>query len=130
MRRPGRVGPDQHAAAMGGGDLADRVAEQVDVVLGVVGVRVPRPQPDREEFAGVVAPHPERMEPEPALEVRRRLLLLRVGGDQRRIHIEHHDVAEIGASDRRRRQPGRQQRPHVPADLGPGRRRSASTRPG
>ena len=47
MRRPGRVGPNQNRAAMGGRDLGDRLAEEVDVVLGVVGVRVPRPQPDR-----------------------------------------------------------------------------------
>ena len=40
------------------------------------------------------------------------------------------DIAEIGAGDRRRRQPGRQLRPDVPADLGPGLRRSASTPPG
>ena len=94
---------------------------------GVVGVRVPRPEPNRQQFVGVVAPHPERVEPEPAFEVGRRLFLLRMRGHQRGIDVEHDRLAEIGAGNRRRRHPGRQLRPDVAAGPRPGRRRSAST---
>ena len=53
------------------------------------------------ELAGVVAPHPERVGPEPALEVRRRLLRLRVRRDQRGVHGEQDGVAQISAGRRR-----------------------------
>jgi len=73
---PGTGGPDEQPTPMRRGDLSDRVGEDADVVAGVVGVRVARPQPDGETIAGVVAPHAEGVEPESALEVRRRQLLV------------------------------------------------------
>ena len=104
---------------MTGRDLGDGPAQNIDVVPGVVAAGVARPQRDRQQLGRVIAPHAERMEPEAALERRRGLLLLRVRGHQRGVHIQHHHLAEIGAGDLRRRHAG-QQIPDVPADPRPG----------
>ena len=67
----------------------------------------PGAESNREQLVGVVAPHSERMEPEPAFEVRCRLFLLRVRGDQGGVDVEYDRLAEVGAGHRRHRQPGR-----------------------
>ena len=84
---------------------------------GGVGAGVPGPQRRGEHLLGVVAPHPDRVVPEPALERGRRRLLLRVRRHQGGVHVEDHRVAEVGAGDLR----GRQRR-HL--------RRAAPTRAG
>src|SRR5215212_9638635 len=56
-----------------------------------------------------------RVEPEPALEGRGGLLLLRVAGHQRGVDVQHHHLAQIDAGDLRRRRLG-QQTPHVTPD--------------
>ena len=83
---------------MRGGDLGDRLVSTSMWSWAWLALAFPGRSRMASSLAGVVAPHPERVEPEPALEVRRRLLLLRVRGDQRGVHIEHDHVTEIGAS--------------------------------
>ena len=82
-----------------------------DLVSHAAGVA--RPQRDRQQLGRVVAPQAERMEPVATLERGPGLLLLRMGGHQRGVHVEHDHLAQIGASDPRRRQ-SRQQSPEVP----------------
>ena len=89
---------------------------------GGVRAGVPGPQHRGEHLLGVVAPHPDRVVPEPALERGRRRLLLRVHGHQGGVDVQHHRLAEVGAGDLRGRHAGTcgELRPHVPADLGAG----------
>ncbi|HZA32808.1 MAG TPA: hypothetical protein VE462_14970 [Propionibacteriaceae bacterium] len=76
------------------------------MVLGVVRVRVPRSQPDGEEFTGVVAPHSERVESESALEVRRRRgQLIQRSPHQAVVVAQRVDVGDrLPAGDQDRRQ--------------------------
>jgi hypothetical protein len=82
-----------------GRDLGDRSAQDLDVISSGVGPGVARPQPGGQQLGGVVTPHPQRMEPEAALERGRRTLFLAVGDDDRGIHVEHHHLTEITIGD-------------------------------
>ena len=126
----GAVGADQQLPAVGGGDLGDRVGEHLDVVGGGVRPGVPGAQHRGQELAGVVAPHPERVEPEGPLERGRGVLLLGVRDHDRGVDVEHDRVAEVGAGDPAGRDTAGQLRPDVAADPGPRGLRSSSTVPG
>ena len=102
-RRRRRRGPAASADATAGPGRSPRSARRCGRLV-VFGRRCPAAA-SRRASPGVVAPHPDRVEPEAALEGRRRLLLLRVRGHQRGVDVEHHRLAEIGAGDRRGRQP-------------------------
>ena len=100
MRGACAVGTDQQLAAVGGGDLGDRVGQHLDVVGGRVRPGVPGTELRGEELLGVVAPHPERMESEGPLEGGRSVLLLTVRDHDRGVDIEHDQVvAQVGAGD-------------------------------
>jgi len=74
-----------------GGQLGDRLIQHGDVIADRVGPGVARPQQHPERLAGGVGEAVDRMEPEPALVVRGRLLLvLRVHLMQRRVDVQHH----------------------------------------
>lgn len=100
------VDADQHlppgpAAGLVTGELAQRGTDDGDVVSGGVRARVAGPQQLREWLPGatraVVGEGPQRMMTEPALERRRRALLLRVGGDQGRVGVDDQRVGPVGA---------------------------------
>jgi hypothetical protein len=75
-----------------GGQPADRLGEQRHVVGGVVGPRVAGPEHRGERFVGLVAPHPQRVEPEAALVGRGGILLVGVRGDQRGVEVDRQPV--------------------------------------
>ncbi|GAB6987701.1 hypothetical protein JCM10369A_42270 [Nocardioides pyridinolyticus] len=82
------------------------------VVGGGVRPGVPGAQLRGEELTGVVAPHPERVEPEGPLERGGRVLLLAVANHDRGVDIEHDQlIVEPGAGDPAGRQ--------AVGDLGP-----------
>ena len=84
-----------------GGQLGDRHVDDGELIGTRVRRRVARPQDPGEGFA-VVGEAEHRVEPEPALVVRRRaLLVLGVDLDQRRVDVQHHRPR------RRRRRPHR-----------------------
>ena len=124
--RSGAVDPDEHgpAAAVPGdvvrGQLTQGGADDGDVVGGGVrpGVAGPQQHPDRlpGALAAVVDERGQRMMAEPALERRRRRLLVRMGGHQRGVDVDDHRTAVIGGVIRSGR-PG--PRPHHLAGRGP-----------
>ena len=85
----------------------------------VLGAGVPGTHYHREHLLGVIAPDRQRVVPEAALERASSELLLTVRGDQGGVHIQNHDLAQVGVSDLRGRELG-QLGPHVTAHSGPG----------
>lgn len=94
-RRPGRVSRPV------AGQLPQCVADDRDVIGRSVRPGVPGPQQHRQRLTGagvaVVDECPQRVEPEPALERRRRALLVRVCGDQGGVHIDDQRLVRCGA---------------------------------
>ena len=97
VRAPGAVGADQHLPPGPGpapvtGQLRQRGLDHGDVVGG--GVRTGVALRSRNDsgspvpVGAVVDERPQRMEPEPAFERRRRLLLVRVRGNQRGVDVD------------------------------------------
>ena len=79
------------APAVRVGKLRDRQVDHGELIGTRVRCRVPRTKDPGERFASRVEETEHRMEPEPALEMRRRtLLLFGVDLDQRRIDIQRH----------------------------------------
>ena len=93
------VAAHQHPGPEVFGELGQGGVEDRDLVRGVVGVCLPRSQQPGQRFTGptrtVVDEREHRVEPEPALEVRGRLLLLRVRTDQGGIEIDD-DLPVVG----------------------------------
>ena len=74
-----------------GGQLGDRLIQHGDVIGDRVRPGVARPQQHPERLAGGIGEAVDRMEPEPALVVRGRpVLVLRVHLMQRRVDVHHH----------------------------------------
>ena len=90
VRRTGRIGPDQDLDALDqlNRDLRQRTVDHRDVIGGGIRAGVPRPEHRAERFPGLVRVHVQRVEPVPMLVVPGRLLLLRMRGDQRRVHVD------------------------------------------
>ena len=63
--------------------LSERIGEHGHVIGGGPGPGVARSQHPGQRFTGGVEIGQQRMEPEPALPRRRRLLLVRMGADER-----------------------------------------------
>ena len=114
----------------------ERPVEQLEVMSGVVGAGIARPQHRRERLRGRVAPHPEGMEPEAVLVGGSGVLL--VGGhvEERGVEVEHQvsrrrslpdhlasrrhgfrDLAQLERARRLDRAPGRRYRRHRPEQL-------------
>src|SRR5215207_4826914 len=93
MGGAGPVGPDQQPPPKRRRDLGDGPGQDVDVVPGVITAGVARPQADRQQLGGVVAPDADRVETEAARERRPGPLLLRVCGDQR--GVDKVSIADI-----------------------------------
>lgn len=100
----GGIGTDEHLAAgtppgTVAGQLAQRIADEGDVVGGGVGAGVPRAQQEGEGFpaalSAVVDEGAQRVESVSALERRSRPLLVGVRSHQRGIHID--DQRRLGA---------------------------------
>jgi hypothetical protein len=103
-RRFCRVGPHHHRSAdqvgvVAGsvtgrqldGELLDTIVEDLQQVQASLTAASTRPQTSGEGFAGGVGETEQRMEPAPALEMRRStVFILRVDLDQRRIDIQNH----------------------------------------
>jgi len=110
LRAAGPVRADQHPppwARVAVGELRQRGLGDSDVIAGLVGAGVARPQQDLECFAGsvraVVGERQQGVEPVPAFERRSSLLLLRMRGDQRRIQVDNQRLlsgsAVVGGMD-------------------------------
>jgi hypothetical protein len=82
-------------------ELGQGVAQHGDVVGDGVGPGVAPPQQNRQRLPGalgsVVEERAQRMEAEPALERWGGLLLLRVRGHQRGIHVDHQRIGGAAA---------------------------------
>jgi hypothetical protein len=63
VSRGGRVAADQQTPPMCGGDLRERLGEDVEVIGSGIRAGVAVPQLDREQFTGVVADDQDRVEP-------------------------------------------------------------------
>ena len=107
------VGPDQQLLAVSGGDLGDRVGEDLDVVSSGVRSRVARTELGGEELTGVVTPHAQRVESEGPLEGRCRVLLLAVADHDRGVGVQHDQIVEFGTGDPAGRHTIRELGPHV-----------------
>lgn len=83
--------------------LGDGIGEDLDVIGSSVQPRPTSAQFGGEELFGVVTPDPDRVIPESSLERRRGHLLLRVGDNDRGIHIQHDHLPKIGVSNLRGR---------------------------
>jgi hypothetical protein len=112
--------------AMCVGDLRQRLIGHGDVVGSGVRVRVPRSQHPGQCLPGVVQPGEQRMIAISVLERRRSLLLLRMTGHQRGVHVDHQPGHHRpGAAERRKLPasfPTQQPRPFPsssPGDLDP-----------
>ena len=85
------------------GQLTDRLVQHGDVVGDRVRHGVARPQHHPERLAGGISKAVDRVEPEPALVVRRRVLLvLRVHLMQRRVDVQHTTVDDPVVAELRR----------------------------
>jgi hypothetical protein len=100
------------------GQLGQRSVEDRDLVRGVVGVGLPRPQQRGERLTGpagaVVDEGEHGVEPEPAFEVRGRVLFFRVRTDQGGVQIDHDLPATTVVGE------GRAMRPHPRPSMCPG----------
>lgn len=103
----GAVLADQYPTPVRRRDLPDRRGEDLDVVCRSVRPGVAGAQHRGEHLPRVVAPDPERVVAEAALERRPSRVFLAVRGDQRRVHVEHDDIAQVGAGDPRGGDPAR-----------------------
>ncbi len=119
VRGASTVGADQQVLAVGGGDLPDRLGQDLHVIRGRVRPGVPSPQRRGQELLGVVAPHSERVIPEGPFERRRCMLLLAVRDHDRGVHVQHHDVAQVAAGDLAGRHPAGELGPHMTTHPGP-----------
>lgn len=119
MRGARAVRTDQQIPTVGARDLGDRIAEDLDVVGRGVRPRSTGPQLRSQELLRVLAPHPQRVEPEGPLERGRRLFLLAVRDHDRGIDIEHDCRAEVGSGDPAGRQAARYLCPDMAAGPGP-----------
>jgi hypothetical protein len=127
VARPGAVDGDQQLVPVGGGDLADRGVEGLEVVGGGVRPGVAGPELQDQAFTGVVAPDGQQVMAigafEGAFEGAGGFFLVAVGDDDRRVDAQDDELAEVGAGDGRRRDrpvPGDDPLPDVLADLGAG----------
>ena len=90
----GAVSPDEDLlAAPAVRDLRQGVLQHGQVVARGVATGVPWPQQHRQRLVGVVEPGTEWVVSVPALEVAFGVLLVRMGGDQGRVEVDH-DVAD------------------------------------
>ena len=98
------VGADQDRAAVPVGirDLRERIVQDRDVVGRGVRARIARPQPTGQRLTGVVQPAQQRVIAKPALEGRRRGLLVRMRLDQAGVQVEHQTRQHTPGSPRRR----------------------------
>ena len=81
-----RISPSSASA----GQLLERHAERLEMVVGVVGAGVARPQDARQHLPP--ARDQQRVKAEPALVMAGGQLLLRMGRDRRRVELEHHPL--------------------------------------
>ena len=108
MGEPGAVGADQDPPGPGRlGQLAQSLIQDRDVVGGGVAAGPSGTQDPGQRLVRVVQEAQDRMHPEPAFEVRRRLLLLRMHLDQGGVDVHHHIVqVPPGGVGRRQHPPG------------------------
>jgi hypothetical protein len=120
---PGPVHSDQQPGAVGRGELGDRGGDDLDVVGGGVRPGVAGAELEEQALAGVVAPHGEQVMAVGLLERAAGVFFVAVGYDDGGVDAQDDERAEVGAGDRRRRDPPvalGDQVPDVGADLGPG----------
>jgi hypothetical protein len=108
VRRTGRIGPDQDLDALDqlNRDLRQRTVDHRDVIGGGIRAGVPRPEHRAERFPGLVRVHVQRVEPVPMLVIPGRLLLLRMRGDQRRVHVDRQPLRRTNKLPEPRPRPG------------------------
>ena len=83
------------------GQLLEREIQQREVVLGVVRAGVPGPEDPGQDLPP--AGHDQRVEPEPALVMPGRLLLLGVHIDRGRVEVEDHPLGAAPTAHARAR---------------------------
>ncbi len=88
--RAGGVGAHQHLDVVRrDGKLGEGPVQDLEVICGVVRSRVPRPQQSSERFTGRVQVGDDRIEPEPSLVGRCRILLLGMRVEEGPVDVDH-----------------------------------------
>ena len=98
VRRAGRVRANQdlHALDVLDGDLRKRQVDHRLVIGGGIRPGVPGAKDHRERLPGLVRVRAQRVKPVPVLVIPRRLLLLRVRGDQGGIDVDREGLRPAG----------------------------------
>ena len=122
-REPGPVQADQQPAPERPRQPGHRRVQGGDVVLRVVGGRVPWPRVNHQDVVGVVTRRQVRAEADAAFVRGHRLIFPGRGEHDRGVQVDHRHAGQLTAGDLQPREPlrpGREQAPPVPAELGYG----------